>query len=115
MLPGRDWREQIVKIDPTLATVLRHQEQEWTIGYAAIPDTLGKKLEDLPSETILFVQYQGTEPLDVLQDVEAIGSPHSTERAFAITVQGVDDGWVRPQSLARIGLLLGRQGVPGLK
>ena len=112
-LPGKDWRDEIEQVDPTLESVLRGREEPWAIGFAAIPGTLGRKLDDLPPETILCVEYRSDAAIDVLQNVGDVGDPHREGGAFVVTAG--DGGSAKSRSLAEIGFQLGRQGAPGLR
>jgi len=89
---------------------------DWAVGLAAVPGTLNAKIDDLPDETILYVGYRGTVPIDVIKDVADIGDVEAPERAPAITVANLFSNGMRAggESSARIGWQLGRQHAPGL-
>lgn len=110
-LAGKDWRAQAEKIEPQLRGKLSGIDGDWHVGFAAVPGTLGKKLEELSPGTVLFVDYRSAMNVDILESVFDIGYAGQEGQAVAITAgQMTSGGGAKFMRSVYVGYLLGRQG-----
>lgn len=114
-LPGRTWKKAILALDPTIADLLEKREDGCSGGLAAISGTQGKRLDDLPGDTILFVGYRSTTSSEILRHVQDIGDTHGRQNTLMVTAENVRSGGGRDRlSDAEIGFRLAKQEAPGL-
>lgn len=110
VLPGRDWKAQLAAIDPSLNSVLSEDDGNGICGFAAFPNVLGKKIDALAPQTILFAWFRSSTRLDVLtnpKDIEAVGDRSETA---VISVENFKDGRGRLVPSLQVAYWLGQQG-----
>lgn len=87
-LPGLDWRSQIEELDPGIFSHIEREFEGQLIGYAALPDVLGKKLSGFDPAKIIFVQYHASRPLVVVSNPAEFGPSARSGRAAYILADG---------------------------
>lgn len=87
-LPGFDWRSQLEKLDPGIFSHIEREFEGQLIGYAALPDVLGKKLSGFDPAKIIFVQYHASRPRVVVSDPAEFGPSVRSGRAAYILADG---------------------------